>query len=107
MGKLTLTMMFESTVSDRWFHAITADVEQAGGRALLVELTCSREQHAARLTSDERCRFKKLVSLPLFEEILADGHFRRPESLVPDLVLDTTGLSPQAATQRIVQLVPG
>ena len=106
LSGLILTMMFESTVSGSWFHGITADVEQAGGRALLAELTCAREQHAARLTSPERRRFKKLVSLPLFEEILAGGHFRRPESLVPDLVLDTTGLSPQAAAQRIVQLLP-
>ena len=81
-------------------------MEQAGGRAVLVELTCARQQHAARLTSPERRRFKKLVSLPLFEEILAGGHFRMPDTVVPDLPLDTTGLSPQAAAQRIVQLRP-
>lgn len=38
---------------------------------------------------------------------LPGGHFRRPDALVPDLVLDTTGLGPQAAAQRIVQLLPG
>jgi len=106
LSGMILTMMFKATVSGPWFHGITAEVEQAGGHAVLVELTCAREQHAARLTSSERRRFKKLVSLPLFDEILAGGHFRMPDSVASDLVLDTTGLSPQAAAQRIVQLLP-
>jgi len=44
--------------------------------------------------------------LPLFDGILAGGHFWMPDLVASDLVLDTTGLSPQAAAQRIVQSLP-
>ena len=73
---------------------------------VLVELTCDREQNAARLTNPERRKFRKLVSVPLFEEIRAAGHFRMPDSVSPDLVIDTTELSPRAAAQRIVRFLP-
>lgn len=105
LSGVILTMMFESTVNGPWYHGISADVEQAGGRVVLVELTCTREQHAARLASPERRQFKKLVSVPLFEEIRAAGHFRMPDSVVPDLVIDTTKLGPRAAAQHIVRFL--
>ena len=103
LSGVILTMMFESTVNGPWFHGIFADVEQAGGRVVLVELTCAREQHAARLNDASS---RKLVSVPLFEEIRAAGHFRMPDSVFPDLVIDTTELGPRAAAERIVRFLP-
>ena len=59
------------------------------------------------LSSNDGSRWRAVDVTLLVLCGLPGGHFRRPDALVPDLVLDTTGLGPQAAAQRIVQLLPG
>jgi malonyl-CoA O-methyltransferase len=99
---LIFTFAFDRTVRRSLIPNLRRIVEDEGaGEVLFVELYCSDETLADRVTAEERSRFGKLNSLAQFRELSQAGAFVDPGIPVDRLRLDTTNLTPFAAARWI------
>ncbi|MBA2525773.1 MAG: AAA family ATPase [Pyrinomonadaceae bacterium] len=100
---LIFTFAYDSTVRDSFVVNAQRVVESRGGEVLFVELTCSREELARRLTNPSRQEFGKLTSLALFRELSNASAFKDPGIPSHRFVLDITTLTPNEAARLILK----
>jgi hypothetical protein len=98
---LIFTFAPERTVSPDFIGRTIGVVEAAGGRVLIVELTCPLDEVERRIENSSRAAFGKLRSLEFFRELRQSGAFTYPKLPNSGLSLDTSQYSPQEAARKI------
>ena len=102
---LIFTFAPERTVSDGFLNRLIDEAKSCGADVRLVELTCSENEIERRLVADSRKAFGKLSSLEEYRRLRAAGVFEVPNTLTPDLVIDTEVVPPKDAATRIADLL--
>jgi hypothetical protein len=93
----------EASVDPALIGELARGVASAGGRVHFVELLCSGSAVRARLPSESRTKFGKLVDPALYDTLERDGAFRFPPLPEPLLRLDTERLSADESASRIAE----
>jgi adenylate kinase len=102
LAGLIFTFAFDRTVRGSFIENVRNIVESSGGQVLFVELKCSPEELAKRITHPSRQSFGKLTSLEQFHELSAAGAFVDPGIPAERLVLETTEVSASETAKLIV-----
>jgi len=100
---LIFTFAPERAVGKSFIQDTVDTVESAGGRVLVIELTCPLEELERRMESASRAEFSKLRSLELFRELQQTGAFAYPKLPDSGLSIDTSQLSPYEAAVKICE----
>jgi hypothetical protein len=106
---LIFTFAPEATVRPGFINKMLSTVEAAGGEVDFIELTCPLAELKRRMGSLSRLQYKKLTSVPLFEELHGEGSFEASYMPKPKLSIDTSVSIPaRAALQiaRALDLIP-
>jgi hypothetical protein len=93
----------ESTVRAEFIANTVKTVEAAGGTVEFVELTCPLPELKRRMGSMSRMQYKKLSSVPLFEELHAEGVFEVSYMPAPKVSIDTSENQPARAALEIAR----
>jgi hypothetical protein len=91
----------EATVRPDFVDVALQTARDAGGSALLVELTCPLDTLRQRLGEASRQGTGKITSVAQFDELRATGAFAYPGMPPPNLRIDTGALGPVQAALRI------
>ena len=102
---LIFTFAPERTVSDGFLNLLIDEATACGADVRLVELVCSEDKIEERLTGSSRKQFAKLRSLKEYRKLKAEGAFAVPNTLTPDLKIDTSASSPRASAARIAEML--
>jgi hypothetical protein len=100
---LIFTFNPESTVRPEFIEKTIAVAKAAGGEAVFVELTCPLPELKRRMGSMSRHQYRKLTSVPLFEELHAEGSFDASYMPKPKLSIDTCDNQPARAALKIAR----
>jgi hypothetical protein len=106
---LIFTFAPEATVQPGFINRMLRTVEDAGGEVDFIELTCPLPELKRRMGSLSRLQYKKLTSVPLFEELYGEGSFEAGYMPKATLSIDTSVNVPaRAALQiaRALDLIP-
>jgi hypothetical protein len=99
----------ESTVPPTFIGNVIKTVAEAGGQVHFIELTSPLPELKRRMGSLSRLQYKKLTSVPLFEQLHDEGAFEVDYMPKPELSIDTSIHQPaRAALQiaRALDLIP-
>ena len=102
---LIFTFAPERTVSDGFLNRLVDEARSCGADVRLVELVCSEHAIEQRLADSSRKAFGKLSSLEEYRRLRAAGVFEVPNTLTPDLVIDTVVVSPEDSATLIADLL--
>jgi hypothetical protein len=100
---LIFTFNPETTVRETFVDQAVDTVVRGGGQIDFIELVCPLDELRSRLNTPERLQFRKLSSLPLFEQLHAGGVFDTSHMPSPSLTIDTSLCVPADAALRIAQ----
>ena len=100
---LIFTFNPENTVSPAFIPNVIEALAQTGSEAVFVELRCPLNELRSRMDNPSRQKFRKLTSVPLFEQLHADGVFDASHMPTPHLAIDTSTCTPAQATAQIVK----
>lgn len=106
---LIFTFAPEATVRPAFIGKMLRTVTDAGGEVDFIELTCPLPELKRRMGSLSRLQYKKLTSVPLFEELHREGSFEAGYMPKARLTIDTSVSIPaRAALQiaRALDLIP-
>ena len=106
---LIFTFNPESTVRAAFIGNVVSTVAEAGGEVHFFELTSPLAELKRRMGSLSRLQYKKLTSVPLFEQLHEEGVFEVDYMPKPLLSIDTSLHQPaRAALQiaRALDLIP-
>ena len=100
---LVFTYCPESTVDARFPGRVQALVEQAGGHVSFIRLDVSEEEQELRLVAPSRTggKLKRVEVLRAWRKDFETALAAMP---APDLSIDTTVTSPEAAASLVIQL---
>ena len=100
---LIFTFAPESTVRPQFIQEMLKVVRKGGGEVDFIELVCPLAELKLRMDSPSRLRYRKLTSLPLFEQLHVDGVFDSSTIPEPRQRLDTSLCTPTEAALRIAE----
>ena len=100
---LIFTFAPEATVRESFIPNLLSTVNAAGGEVDFVELTCPLPELKRRMGSVSRLQYKKLTSVPLFEQLYEEGAFEADYMPKPSLSIDTSVSQPPRAALQIVR----
>jgi hypothetical protein len=80
-------------------------INNAGGRAIFVELICEQDELERRIEDPSRSEFGKLSSIDQYRALKESGAFDFPILPEPDLTLDTTHSSPAETAELIYRYI--
>jgi chloramphenicol 3-O-phosphotransferase len=100
---LIFTFNPENTVSPAFIPNIIEALTQTGSNVDFIELQCPLNELKSRMDSPARQQFRKLTSVPLFEQLHADGVFDTSHMPTPRLTIDTSTCTPIEAADQIAQ----
>jgi hypothetical protein len=100
---LIFTFAPERTVRPKFISQALDVVSCAGGEISFIELVCPLNELKIRLGHASRQEYRKLTSVPLFEQLHAEGSFESSHMPEPQLRLDTSLCSPARAALQIIQ----
>lgn len=103
LSGLIFTFAPESTVRPEFIREALNTIAGGGGEVDFVELVCPLTELKRRLDSPSRLQYGKLASIPLFEELHAQGSFDMSCMPKPRLSLDTSLCTPAQAAAQIRQ----
>jgi len=93
----------ESSVRGEFIEKTVKTVEGAGGEVDFVELTSPLAELKRRMGSMSRLQYKKLTSVPLFEELHGEGVFDVSYMPAPRVSIDTSANQPARAALEIAR----
>ncbi len=102
---LIFTFAPESTVSDGFLNRLIDEATACGADVRLVELVCSEAKIQQRLAGSSRKQYAKLRSVKEYRKLRAEGVFAVPNTLTPDLRINTSASSPRASAARIAEML--
>jgi hypothetical protein len=93
----------ESTVRPSFIGNVMSTVAKAGGEVHFIELTSPLLELKRRMGSLSRLQYKKLTSVPLFEQLREEGVFEVDYMPKPELSIDTSLYQPARAALQIAR----
>lgn len=102
---LIFTFAPEATVRPDFVDRAIDVVTRNFGEVIFIELTCPPAELKQRINSPSRRQFGKLTSVPLFEQLQAEGKFDASQMPAPSLSIDTAACTPQRAAARIARML--
>ena len=102
---LIFTFAPERTVSEGFLNLLINEAMSSGADVRLVELVCSEAKIEQRLAGGSRKKFGKLSSIKEYRKLRAEGVFAVPNTLTPDLKIDTSVSAPKASAVRIAEML--
>jgi DNA polymerase III delta prime subunit len=99
---LIFTFVYARPEDTPFVERVCETVEGAGGRVLLVQLVCAREELERRLPHPERARVGKMASLDTLREVTARYEIFSPVPERESLEIDNTDLPPAEVARLIV-----
>lgn len=109
MPGLIFTFAPEATVRLDFIAKTQSTVAAAGGELDFIELTCPIPELKRRMGSLSRLQYKKLTSVPLFEQLHQEGSFDASYMPTPKVSIDTSLCSSARAAlliARALELMP-
>jgi hypothetical protein len=106
---MIFTFAPEATVRPVFIDKAISTVAAAGAELDFIELTCPLPELKRRMGGLSRLQYRKLTSVPLFEQLYGEGSFDASYMPTPKLSIDTSLGSPaRAALQiaRALELLP-
>ena len=100
---LVFTFVYANPEDTPFVERVCGLVEAHGGRALLVRLTCSREELERRLPRPERAPAGKMASLDTLREVASRYDIFSPVPGRESLEIDNTNLAPDAVARLIAE----
>jgi hypothetical protein len=100
---LIFTFAPEATVRPGFIDKLIGTVTGAGGEVDFIELTCPLPELKRRMGSLSRLQYKKLTSVPLFEQLHEEGSFDASYMPKPRLSIDTSVVQPARAALQIAR----
>jgi hypothetical protein len=100
---LIFTFAPEVTVRPGFIEELVNTVTRAGGEVDFIELTCPFPELKRRMASVSRLQYKKLTSVPLFEQLHKEGSFDAAYMPKPKLSIDTSLNQPARAALQIAR----
>ena len=100
---LIFTFNPENSVSAAFIPNVVEALAQTGGEVDFIELQCPLDELKSRMGSASRQQFRKLTSVPLFEQLHADGVFDTSHMPSPSLTIDTSTFTPEQVAEQIAQ----
>jgi hypothetical protein len=100
---LIFTFAPESTVRPDFIGKAIDTVAAAGGEVDFIELTCPLPELKRRMGGLSRLQYKKLTSVPLFEQLQEEGSFEADYMPKPKLSIDTSLVTPARAALQIAR----
>jgi len=100
---LIFTFAPEATVRPSFMEELVRRVAAVGGEVDFVELTCPLDELKRRMGGPSRHHHKKLTSVALFEQLLAEGSFDASNMPKPKLSIDTSEVTPARAALQIAR----
>ena len=102
---LIFTFTPERTVSEGFLNLLIDEATSSGADVRVVELVCSESKIEQRLAGRSRKQFGKLSSIKEYRKLRAAGAFAVPNTLTPDLTIDTSVSTPKASAARIAEML--
>jgi len=102
---LIFTFAPERTVSEGFLNLLIDEATSGGADVRVVELVCSEAKIEQRLAGRSRKQFGKLSSIKEYRKLRAAGAFAVPNTLTPDLRIDTSVSAPKASAVRIAEML--
>lgn len=99
--RVIFTFNPENSVPQAFIDWLFQELPHHGGMLHSVGLVLSEAAIEARLGSEQRQQFRKLVDLPLYRRLRDGGIFTQPTIPRTDLVIDTEFISPTDAARKI------
>ena len=100
---LIFTFNPESSVSPAFIPNVIEALAQTDSEVDFIELHCPLDELKTRMDSPARQQFRKLTSVPLFEQLHADGTFDTSHMPTPKLTIDTSTCTPAQAAAQIAK----
>lgn len=100
---MIFTFAPEATVRPGFIKKLVSTVTSAGGEVDFIELTCPLPELKRRMGSLSRLQYKKLTSVPLFEQLHEEGSFGASYMPKPKLSIDTSLNQPARAALQIAR----
>jgi hypothetical protein len=100
---LIFTFAPEATVRPSFIPAAQKRLAGSGGQVDFVRLTCPVAEVRRRVAEPSRLQYKKLASVPLFDQILAEGGFESLPMPQPRITVDTSTCTPARAALEIAR----
>jgi hypothetical protein len=100
---LIFTFAPEATVRPEFIGKTIGTVEAAGGEVDFIELTCPLPELKRRMGGLSRLQYKKLTSVPLFEQLHEEGSFDASYMPKPRLSICTSDNQPARAALKIAR----
>ena len=97
------TFVYAFGEDDEHFAKLIASAEDNGGEVNLVLLRCEADELKARIGNQSRVKIGKLTSPESVDGSLKRYDLRSPYPERDSLIIDTTNLGPQDATEQITQ----
>ena len=100
---LIFTFAPETTVRPAFIANTKSTVAAGGGEVDFIELTCPLPELKRRMGSLSRLQYKKLTSVPLFEQLHEEGSFDASYMPRPKISIDTSDNQPARAALQIAR----
>ncbi len=100
---LIFTFAPEATVRPAFISNTVSTVAAEGGEVDFIELTCPLPELKRRMGGLSRLQYKKLTSVPLFEQLHEEGSFNASYMPAPKVSIDTSENQPARAALQIAR----
>lgn len=100
---LIFTFNPESSVGPAFIPNVLEAMKQNDSEVDFVELQCPLNELKSRMDNPSRQQFRKLTSVPLFEQLHADGVFDTSHMPPPRITIDTSTCTPAEAAEQIAR----
>lgn len=100
---MVFTFAPETTVRPSFISQVLDIVEGAGSRVRFVEMTCPMDEVYRRIDNQSRRNTGKLTNHEVYAKLEAQGVFSTSHMPKPDVVIDTSTLTPEDAAVKIAK----
>ena len=95
----------ENTVRPQLIAELQASIEDCGGSIRYVELLCSDDEVARRISNPSRSKFGKLTNATVYKEFRAQGGFDFPPLPKPVTTVNTERLTPNESAEVVINAI--
>ncbi len=101
VGDVVFTLAGDQALRADFLITLVSELSKAGARVCCVELICGIGELEQRLASADRARFGKVAQVERFRQLYSSGAFPRLTMPPEAAIVDTSGLSAEAAVLAV------